>query len=320
VYWYIIILILIACVQLLLNVSLLFFFLFAFPQNVEDDFANNYSNKPIVVVGHRGALYQELENTREGFNKSAEMGCHAVELDVFVLKCGSLIVFHGGGTDENPGDLIDYCNTVGSILDLTYQEALELKFNPKFEEFPCPASSIMAGSIPTLEQVLQDAKKNGLHVKIELKGPGTVEPTLEVVERLEMLDQCSFSSFDKDRLAVLRQLRPQVDAENGQFLYKTGAIFDHVPEDYLEQAKKSGANEIHLRYDTCTAPRIQEIHNEGFGSMAWFRGPRGMGRDTVEKYWDVGNEDESMYETLLRTGVQQLCVNKPDILVGMLKQ
>jgi glycerophosphoryl diester phosphodiesterase len=64
-----------------------------------------------------------LENTREGFQKCAAMGADAVELDVFLLKCGTLIVFHGGGNDQNPGQLIDYCGVDGSILDLTYQEA-----------------------------------------------------------------------------------------------------------------------------------------------------------------------------------------------------
>ena len=38
---------------------------------------------PPLVVGHRGALYQALENTRPSFQLCAEMGCDFVELDVF---------------------------------------------------------------------------------------------------------------------------------------------------------------------------------------------------------------------------------------------
>ena len=38
---------------------------------------------PPLVVGHRGNLYQALENTRPGFLLCAEMGCDFVELDVF---------------------------------------------------------------------------------------------------------------------------------------------------------------------------------------------------------------------------------------------
>ena len=96
------------------------------------------------IVGHRGCLYQELENTREGFQACADMGCDAVELDVFLLpKCQTLIVFHGGdggssigdGSDARPGLLHDYCGVQGSILDYTYQEALtKLRFNPSHAE------------------------------------------------------------------------------------------------------------------------------------------------------------------------------------------
>ena len=263
------------------------------------------------IVGHRGCLYQEFENTRCGFQTCAHMGIDAVELDVFVLKCGSLIVFHGGGTDECPGDLADYCQVQGSILDLTYEQALDLTFNPNFAEFGCPIDAIRRGSIPTLEDVLVDAKSNGLYLKIELKGEGTVEPTLEVVEQLDMTDQCSFSSFDLDRIAHLRKLRPDRD------VYRTGALFTTVPDDFIQKAKQVGANEVHLRYDTCTYDNISAIHQAGLGSMAWFRGPIGMKNDCIERFWDVGNEDESMYDALLRTGVQQMCVNKPDVLLGL---
>jgi glycerophosphoryl diester phosphodiesterase len=126
-----------------------------------------------------------------------------------------------------------------------------------------------------------------------------------------MIDQCSFSSFDLSRLAHLRRLRPNRD------VYKTGALFDDIPQDYLQKAEQAGATEIHLRYDTCSPQIISAIHEAGFGSMAWFRGPIGMTNDCLEKYWDVGNEDESMYDALLRTGVQQMCINKPDVLIGL---
>jgi glycerophosphoryl diester phosphodiesterase len=235
------------------------------------------------------------------------MGTDAVELDVFLLKCGTLVVFHGG-------DMLDYCGRQGDFSDLTYEQALELQFNPNFAEFVCPSDITSKVKIPTLEQVLMDAKKSGLHVKIEFKGEGPEEPSLEVVERLDMIEQCSFSSFDLSRLAHLRRLRPDRN------VYKTGALFDDIPQDYLQQAEQAGATEIHLRYDTCTPQIIFAIHEAGFGSMAWFRGPIGMTKDCLEKYWDVGNEDESMYDALLRTGVQQMCINKPDVLIGLRKK
>lgn len=275
------------------------------------------------VVGHRGAPYMELENTRKGFQVAAEIGCDAVELDVFLLKCGTLVVFHGGGTDDNPGCLQNYCCIEGNILDYTAEEAKRLKFNPWFEEFGCLPHKIMdshRSSIPTLEEVLLDAKKSGIIVKIELKGPGTVEPVLNLVERLDMVEQCHYSSFDHSKLARVRDLRPH-RLPDGQHLYKTGALFgSYVPDDFISKAVSVGASEVHLKYDTCTKSRVSEIHAAGMRSMAWFRGPIGMKEDVTYKYHDVGNEDADMYLAVMKTGVWSMCVNRPNVILEVMRK
>jgi len=271
------------------------------------------------IVGHRGALYDELENTVEGFQRCADLGCDAVELDVFLLKDGTLVVFHGGGSDQFPGDLTEYTinHKRKGILNLhTFAETQQIQFNPDFEEFACPPEKIRRGRIPKLSEVLADAKKSGIIVKIELKGPGVTEPVLKLVQEMEMVDQCHYSSFEHDRIALVRKLHPERN-EDGTYKYKTGALFHHLPEDFVEQAQRVGASEVHVRYDECTPTVIDAIHSNGMDSMAWFRGPMSMRTDAANKYLDVGNEDSRMYEALLETGVQQMCVNRPDVLVGM---
>lgn len=285
-------------------------------------------NRTPWVIGHRGCPYDELENTREGFARCGRMeGCDAAELDAFVLKCGTVVVFHGDGTDARPGGLRGYCGVDGSILDYTYAEAVaNLSFDPSYAEFGCPAEIVKKGRIPTLEEILQDAKVSGLHLKIELKGPGVVEPVLDLVDRLDAVDQCSFSSFQLDWLAHLRKLRPEKDPQTGGFKYRTGAIFGDLHDvdgdggkhkDVVAEATAVGASEVHLRYDTCTRDVVERVHRAGLGTMAWFRGIVGMARDADTKYWDVGNEDGDMYETVLRTGVEQMCVNRPDVLAAL---
>jgi len=308
------------------------------------------------VVGHRGCLYEELENTREGFSRCHDIGCDAVELDVFKVKRNnknqkdtSLVVFHGGGTDENPGDLLDYCGIDGSILDYNYENEIREKmtFNPDYAEFPCPIEKIRNGEVPTLEEVLVDAKRknNGkserhkkMQIKIELKGPDVVEDVLALVDSLGVASMCCYSSFDLQKLKKVRELRKDRDPETGEYLYKTGALFNNIDangkildDDYspihsvpnwsdcdiIDRALAVGASEIHLKYDTCKKPLIDRIHSSGLGSMGWFRGPIGMNEDCSNKYRDVGNEDFAMYEALVQTGVQQLCVNKPDVLIAL---
>lgn len=308
------------------------------------------------VVGHRGCLYEELENTRGGFSRCHEMGCDAVELDVFKIQRNSkskddttLVVFHGGGTDENPGDLLDYCGIDGSILDYNYETEIreKLAFNPDYAEFPCPIEKIRNGEIPTLEEVLMDAKEKNfsqsqgcrnMEIKIELKGPDVVEDVLALVDSLGVGSMCSYSSFDLQKLKRLRELKPDRNPETGEYLYRTGALFNNIDNngkildddyspihsvpnwsqcDIIDRAHAVGASEIHLKYDTCKKQLIDRIHSSGLGSMAWFRGPIGMGEDCSIKYKDVGNEDFSMYEAVIQTGVQQLCVNKPDVVLAL---
>jgi glycerophosphoryl diester phosphodiesterase len=246
------------------------------------------------------------------------MGADGVELDVFLLKCGTLVAFHGSGTDANAGLLEGYCiNREGSIHQYTNEEIQDnLVFNEHFEEFVCPPSKIRSGKIPTLEEVLMDAKTTNIVVKIELKGAGTARPALELVERLDMQQQCYFSSFNLTQIAVIRQLRPYLH-EDGTHVYKTGALFKDAPHDFIELAKQVGASEVHLRYDECTKDRVHAIHAAGMDSMAWFRGPIAMRSDTLSRYLDVGNEDAEMYKVVMQTGVRQMCVNRPNVLVDM---
>ena len=134
-----------------------------------------------MVVGHRGMLFEEMENTIPSFAYAADIGCDAVELDIFLLKCGTIAAFHGGGP-ENLGSLDEHCGFIGNIMDLTYEEARMLPMNEECDEFVCPKEKIGCAVIPTLEEVLDFAKRRGVILSLELKGPGTPLPTLYLVE------------------------------------------------------------------------------------------------------------------------------------------
>ena len=422
-----------------------------------------------AVVGHRGCLYEELENTRQGFINCNRMGCDAIELDVFQIPVSKtnrtkpkkkskssnntnnnsnrvdttigdaaaaaasdddddnateLIVFHGGGPDDNPGWLDEYCTSTHNnndnkslkdgttIYDYDLDSIQGLQFNTMYKEFPCPIEKIQYGTIPTLRDVLLDAKKqqqqhyddndnddsatntntNGnrkksrrrnkarkpMEIKIELKGPANnqhnhnlVQNILQLVDELDMVEQCSYSSFILDHIKLIRQLRPQINIDTGQYVYRTGALFNNVctitgrivvereeecttttdsiptTTTVIDVAKECGASEIHLRYDTCSRALIQQIHDAGFHTMGWVRGPMGMSKDITTVYNDINTivvgddgddddnndsinnnnaakhqeeEDRKAYEILIETGVQQLCVNKPKLLLQMKQQ
>jgi len=280
---------------------------------------SKYAFEGLKVLGHRGSMYHELENTRRSFQVVSEMGCDGFELDVFALKCGTLVVFHGGGGDVSPGKLDGYCNVKGNIHEYTADEVRsKIRFNPDFHGFACPSEKIRNNNdayIPTLEEILQDAKESGVTVKIELKGPGTEKGAVELVDKLDMVDQVVFSSFKHERIAMVREMRPELNSD-GTYKYKTGALFNSkVPDNFVEIALKAGATEVHFKYDTCTKERVERSHKAGLHTMVWFRGPIGMAQDLKSKYRGLGYEGEDMYRIVMATGVQAMCVNRPHILL-----
>jgi glycerophosphoryl diester phosphodiesterase len=209
-------------------------------------------------------------------------------------------------------------------LDYTAEEAKRLlSFNKSFEEFACGPDEITHPGDPshycfvhTLEEVLVTIRDHpeispDFAIKIELKGPNTARPSVELVRKLNMGHRCHYSSFDHSRILEVRKL-------DGDAV--TGALFDRLPGDFAERAVEAGASEVHLKYDTCTYEAIRSAHRAGLGTMAWFRGPRGMKQDSDDKYHDVGNEDVAMYLTVLKSGVGSMCVNRPDVMVKALAE
>ena len=110
-------------------------------------------------------------------------------MDAFKLKCGTLIVFHGG-SDALRGKMIDHCNVDGFIWDYTYEEVRQFPFNPYYWEFGCGEEYILNNRhecyIPRLEDVLSDLKPSGTGIMLEIKGEGMVQDVIDMVERMGM--------------------------------------------------------------------------------------------------------------------------------------
>jgi glycerophosphoryl diester phosphodiesterase len=273
------------------------------------------TNTNVQILGHRGAIYKAVENTLEAFQSCLELdGCHGVELDVFLLKDGSLVVFHGTGGDVTPGLLDQYCESkhdASSILDLTLPQVQDLSFVQESDHLVAPEEVTATARIPTLQEVLELFRRYPTkRLAIELKGTGTVEPTVKLVQDMGMEHQVIFSSFDHSRIHRVAEMNPSL---------RTAALFKaQVPEEFLELAEKARADEIHLRYDTCSVDRVQAAHQHGFKVMAWFRGPKAMQQDLSDTYVDISNE-VSVYKMVMQTGVDAIICNRPHCAVELIR-
>lgn len=108
-----------------------------------------------MMIGHRGAMGYETENTLASINKAVALGAAMIEIDVFQIASGELVVFHDNELDR-------LSNATGPITSFTWEALQEV---------------VLEGghSIPLLKTVLdQLAGKAALN--IELKGPNTAAP------------------------------------------------------------------------------------------------------------------------------------------------
>jgi glycerophosphoryl diester phosphodiesterase len=316
--------------------------------DVDDNDHDNNDNIEVVVVGHRGSPYEYVENTLAGFRRCFfELQC-SMELDVYELandddnQESTLVVFHGGDQGRlfpqliiDDGDDID--RNIRNVSSLAVLNALS--FNINYEGYVCPPEHIATAQIPTLRQVLEllsehshdnNNNNNNMTIKLELKagGPQFVKRAIALLHEFSptIIERITFSSFHHPYLHEIHAFNNN-NNEKKQY-YRTAALFDApLPHDFLDRANH--CDEVHLRYDTCTVSTIAMAHARGYKTMAWLCGPIAMHRDLITKWYNNNNGDsdddpahvgeEALYGTLLKTGVQQICCNKPHVLLEMIE-
>ena len=197
-----------------------------------------------LIIGHRGAMGHETENTLASIEKAMEMGVDMIEIDVFKIASGEIAVFH----DENVERLT---NGGGRIEDYNVFDMKKL---------------ILDGghSIPQLQEVLRlvDAK---VPLNIELKGAGTADQVNHITdyyskERGWQPGQFLISSFNWDELRTFRRVDPEA---------RIAVLTDGDPLEAISVARELKAEAINPSAASVTAENVAAIHEAGFKVYVW---------------------------------------------------
>ncbi|GAA4871480.1 glycerophosphodiester phosphodiesterase [Ferrimonas pelagia] len=189
------------------------------------------------IIAHRGASGEAPENTLTAMDLAIEQDACAIELDVHQLE-GTLVVLHDR-----------YLNKTTSGSGLLSDSSLDV------------LSTLDAGEgqrVPTLWQVLERIGGR-CDLNIELKGMGTVEPLLALLQRAEAElgyrpEQFLISSFHHPMLAQLKRQRPAL---------KIGALTACCPLNYAEFATALGAFSVHMDVDFADPAFIADAKARG---------------------------------------------------------
>lgn len=148
----------------------------------------------VLRIGHRGAMGHLTENTVESIKKAVEMNCDVIEIDVFKVKDGAMMVFHDDTLNR-------MTNGTGNIENYTKAELQSLLVDGKYK-------------MPTLEDIITAIDKKAV-LNIELKGKNTAEGSYKIIQEFKKKGWTNanfiISSFRWDELEKMHELDPKLD-------------------------------------------------------------------------------------------------------------
>ena len=207
----------------------------------------------MIIIGHRGAMGYEPENTLISFQKAIDLQVDMIEFDVHHCRSGELVVIH----DKKVNRTTD---GQGFVAKKTLTELKELDTG-KGEK------------IPTLEEAL-DLIDGQVKVNIELKGVNTAEATLRVIRKYIKKKKWTYdnflvSSFDSPQLETLRELDEHIDV---------AVAIDRDPLDYIEFSQKLKAYSIHPIVKRTDKKFVEVAHQNNLKVFVWTVNPKEVQR------------------------------------------
>ena len=200
--------------------------------------------KDPIIIGHRGARGHVIENSLPSIQKAIDLGADAIEIDVFKIADGSLVVFHD--------DTVDRLTEATGPIEAYTKETLD-------------TLSLEGGvKIPSLKEVLDliDAK---VVLNVELKGAGTAKPVYEMLKSYIdstnwKLEDFIISSFKWDELEIMRTLDPKMPI---------GILTSEDIDAAIAEGEQLKAVAIHPHFKSLNMDNVALMHQKNFKIYPW---------------------------------------------------
>jgi len=236
------------------------------------------------VMGHRGAALLAPENTLASIRAAANAGATWVEIDVYLIAEGGLIIFHD--------DTLDRCTTgAGVTRDARPADIAELDAGSWF------SADFTGEKIPTLLEALECIQSLGLGLNLEIKHDSADVETI-VPAVLAMLrdhwqdnDKLMISSFNHAAL----QMCYDIDADR-----HLAQLYENIPDNWQAQLDAIKAFSLNCDYSRLTQVQAQAVKAAGYKLLCYtVNDPQ-----KVESHWAWGmdaviTDDPIQFKSLL---------------------
>ena len=206
--------------------------------------ACNSMGQDYLVIGHRGAMGHETENSLPSIQKALDLGVDMIGIDVFKIKSGEIAVFHDKRVER-------LTNGGGNIEEYNFLDMRRLLLDGNHP-------------IPILQDVVKLVDKRAA-LNIELKGAGTADRvnhmmSYYVEDQGWTWDNILISSFNWDELRDMRKYNLEIPI---------AVLTESDPLEAIPVAKELKAVAINPNYRSLNASNIEEIHKAGFKIYTW---------------------------------------------------
>jgi len=307
---------------------------------------------PVNLIAHRGGAGLRVENTLAAFANAVELGADGAELDVHLTRDGCVVVHHNhrlnGAYCRNKSGMWLQRGGEHAIADLTAADLRDYEIG-----VPDPASTyarefdrivpVRGQGVPLLRDVVElvKAKSDSFLLVVEIKasilGAGgkawraLVGATLEIMDEEGFADRTILCSFDWGALLYARGQRPGLKTWFTSL--PLSWLGDGQPPDRDLPPAMSYLEALRAMYGMGDAPWFAGFDPRRFGGSfpeaiaaaggnAWLmyyrdysdQARRELARCGLESAaWSVNLRDEKELARLVRTGVDNLLVDYPDV-------
>lgn len=204
----------------------------------------------MLVIAHRGASGYAPENTFAAFRRALAMGAGFIETDLQLSRDARFVAIHDATVNRTT-------NGQGAVHDLTLAELRRLDAGSWF------GSEFAGERIPTIEEVLEFAKKHDVVFYLELKPSGSWGGEHALISALRESGEVARTvviSFDPVILTGVRKIEPTL---------MTGLLFDGNITAPLDKAIEIGARQIVVRGDLVTPRLLKEARERDLQLVCW---------------------------------------------------
>ncbi len=204
----------------------------------------------MLVIAHRGSSGHAPENTLASFRKAVAQGAAFIETDLQLSRDARFVAIHDSTVDRTTGGR-------GAVHGLTLAELRQLDAGSWF------GSEFTGERIPTLEEILDFAKKHDVVFYLELKPSGSwggEHALISALRETQEIPRTVVISFDTGILDALRKIEPTL---------MTGVLYDGQIEKPVDRALEIGARQLAVRSDLVTPALLAGARKKDLQVVCW---------------------------------------------------